>query len=394
MIGAGVFAAIGPAAAVAGSGALLGLLVAGGVAFCNATSSAQLAAVHPRSGGTYTYGRLRLGPVWGHLAGWGFVVGKTASCAALALTFGAYAAPALRRPLAVAAVIVLAAVDYRGIQKTVALTRAILVVVLVALAATVAGALTGGSADIDHLGPLVPSGGVADILRAAGLLFFAFAGYARIATLGEEVVDPARTIVRAVPIALGLTLAVYGAVALSALLAAGPAVLAAADAPLVAAIEAGRHEWLAPLVRLGGTVASLGVLLSLVVGVSRTAFAMAADGELPRWLDAVHPAYRVPHHAEVAVAAAVVAIVLLADVPGAIGFSSFTVLGYYAVTNAAALTLPAEQRRWPRGVAVVGLVGCVVLAATLPGSSVAAGSLVLVVGVAVRALVQGSRRRR
>ena len=105
MIGAGVFAAIGPAAEAAGSGLLIGLAVAAVVAYCNATSSAQLAAIYPASGGTYVYGRERLGPLWGFLAGWGFVVGKTASCAAMALTFGAYAGPDARRaPLAVGAV--------------------------------------------------------------------------------------------------------------------------------------------------------------------------------------------------------------------------------------------------------------------------------------------------
>ena len=104
MIGAGVFAAIGPAADAAGGGLLLGLGIAAIVAYCNATSSARLAAVYPASGGTYVYGRARLGPFWGFLAGWGFVVGKTASCAAMALTFGAYAAPAWQRPIAVAAV--------------------------------------------------------------------------------------------------------------------------------------------------------------------------------------------------------------------------------------------------------------------------------------------------
>ena len=69
MIGAGIFAALGPAAAAAGSGLLVGLAVAAVVAYCNATSSARLAARYPQSGGTYVYGRERLGAFWGHLAG-------------------------------------------------------------------------------------------------------------------------------------------------------------------------------------------------------------------------------------------------------------------------------------------------------------------------------------
>ena len=395
MIGAGVFAAIGPAAAAAGSGLLVGLAIAAVVAYCNATSSAQLAAVYPESGGTYVYGRERLGPFWGYLAGWGFVVGKTASCAAMALTFGAYAAPEWRRLLAVGAVVALTAVNYQGVRKTAWLTRVIVAIVLVALATAVVGAVVGGEASADNLGPIVSTGGWSGILESAGLLFFAFAGYARLATLGEEVVDPARTIPRAIPLALGITLVVYAAVAVSALLAAGPAALAESKAPLDAAVRAGSLDVLAPVVRVGGTVAALGVLLSLIVGVSRTTFAMAANGELPRRLDAVHPRHKVPHRAELAVGALVTAVVLVADLRGAIGFSSFAVLTYYAIANASAWTLPREQRRWPRPIAAVGVVACVVLAFTLPAASVVGGVVVLAIGAAiwlVRRRVAAARR--
>ena len=389
MIGAGVFAAFGPAAAAAGSGLLVGLGIAAIVAYCNAASSAQLAALYPQSGGTYVYGRERLGEFWGYLAGWGFVVGKTASCAAMALTFGAYAWPAWQRPLAVGAVVALTAVNYQGVQKTAWLTRIIVALVLAALATVVIGALGGGQASVDNLGDLTAVGGWSGILQSAGLLFFAFAGYARLATLGEEVVDPAKTIPRAIPLALGITFIVYAAVAVSSLLAVGPDGLAAAAAPLDAVVRAGSLDELAPVVRVGGTIAALGVLLSLIVGVSRTAFAMAANGELPRWLDAVHSRHRVPHHAELAVGAVVAVVVLVADLRGAIGFSSFAVLTYYAIANASAWTLPAEHRRWPRGITIVGFVGCVVLAFTLPAASIVGGATVLTVG----ALIWLARRR-
>jgi APA family basic amino acid/polyamine antiporter len=382
MIGAGVFAAVGPAARAAGSGLLVGLAIAAAVAYANATSSAALAAVHPASGGTYVYGRRQLGPFWGYLAGWGFVVGKTASCAAMALTIGAHIAPAHQRPIAVAAVVALTAVNLRGVTKTAALTRVIVTVVLVVLAATVAAMAFGVTASSSHLAdPLV--GGVDGILRSGGLLFFAFAGYARIATLGEEVTDPARTIPKAIPRALGLTLVVYALVAVTALLAVGPSVLAGAEAPLAAAVDAGRLRGLVPLVRIGGTVAAMGVLLSLIAGVGRTVFAMAADGELPRWFGAVHPVRRIPARAEAGAAVAIVALVLTTDLRGAIGFSSFCVLTYSAIANASAWTLPPHQRRWPRALAGAGVVGCAVLAFTLPLPSVVAGTSVLVVGAAV-----------
>jgi APA family basic amino acid/polyamine antiporter len=382
MIGAGVFAAIAPAARAAGAGLLLGLLIAAFVAYCNATSSAELAAVYPESGGSYVYGQKRLGRFWGFLAGWGFVIGKLASCAAMALTFAGYAAPAAARPLAVGAVAALTAANYFGVKKTALLTRVIVAIVFVSLAVVVTAILFGGEIEPARLWPLTAAGPYG-ILQSAGLLFFAFAGYARLATLGEEVIDPARTIPRAIPVALGITLLVYAAVALSALLAVDVAVLARTAAPLAAAVEAGRLAFLSPAVRVGATVASLGVLLSLIVGVSRTVFAMAANHDLPGFFAAVHPRYRVPHRAEIGVGILVAAIAALADVRSAIGFSSFAVLTYYAVANASAFTLDASQRRWPRWLAVSGLLGCMVLAFSLPVASVVWGSLLLAAGAVV-----------
>lgn len=390
MIGAGVFAAIGPAADAAGSGLLIGLAMAAAVAYCNATSTAELAAVYPESGGAYVYGRQRLGPFWGHLAGWSFVVGKTAACAAMALTVGAYAAPAWARPIAIASVAGLTAVNYLGVRKTAALTRVILALVLAALALVVAGALLGGVARVDRLDLDVDAGAVGGILRSAGILFFAFAGYARIATLGEEIDHPARTIPRAIPRALGIALGVYAVVAVGALAAVGPDALARSDAPLATVVGAGDLAALVPAVRAGGTVAALGVLLSLIAGVSRTVFAMAADGHLPRWLDAVHPSHAVPHRAEVAVGLLVTLLVIVADLRGAIGFSSFLVLAYYAIANSAAWTLPPEQRRWPRALAAAGLIGCTVIAFTLSTAAIAAGIAVLAAG----ALSWAARHRR
>jgi hypothetical protein len=263
----------------------------------------------------------------------------------------------------------------------------IVALVLVALAACVAATAAGGAARVDRLWPLEPVG-PRGVLQAAGLLFFAFAGYARIATLGEEVVDPARAIPRAIPIALGLALVVYATVLISALAAAGSAALAASSAPLADAIRAGRFAAVAPAVRIGAAIASLGVLLSLIAGVSRTAFAMAAARDLPPFLAAVHPKHQTPHRAELAAGGVILLLVAVLDVGAAIGFSSFAVLAYYAVANAAALTLSAAERRWPRPLAALGLAGCVVVALSLPAASAIGGAIVLGAGL----LVFGIRR--
>lgn len=383
MIGAGIFAALGPAAAAAGSGLLIGLALAAVVAYCNATSSARLAAIYPRSGGTYVYGRERLGEFWGYLAGWSFVVGKTASCAAMALTVGSYAWPQHAHAVAVGAVVALTAVNYVGVQKSALLTRVIVAVVLAVLAAVVVLLLGSGSAEPSRLalGDDVSAGGV---LQAAGLLFFAFAGYARIATLGEEVRDPARIIPRAIRIALGLTLVVYAVVAAAVLAVLGTDGLAGAAAPLADAVVAvGSGQW-QPLVRVGAAIAALGSLLALILGVSRTTLAMARDRHLPPALGVVHPRFGVPHRAEVTVGVVVAVLAAVADLRGAIGFSSFAVLLYYAIANASAATLGR------RVIPAVGLAGCLVLAFTLPLSSVLTGLAVVALGAAV----YGGRRVR
>lgn len=380
MIGAGVFAAFGPAARAAGSGLLIGLAVAAFVAYCNATSSARLAARHPQSGGTYVYGRERLGPFWGYLAGWSFVVGKIASCAAMALTIASYVAPQHLHLIAVIAVAVVTTLNVTGIQRTVAVSRLIVIVVLVALTLVVIACLFGGQASSTNLRPF-PGATWHGVLQAAGLLFFAFAGYARIATLGEEVRDPARTIRRAIPIALGITLVVYATVGISALLAIGAPGLAHAPAPLHAAVDAGSMSGLGAVTQVGGAVAALGSMIALVLGVSRTTLAMARDRHLPATLAAVSAA-GVPVRAEIAVGCVVAVLAATTDLRGAIGFSSFGVLVYYAIANASASTLTAAEQRPPRWLPITGLLGCVVLAVSLPWTSAAVGAAVLVAGVA------------
>ncbi len=387
MIGAGIFVVLAPAARVAGGALLVGLALAAVIAYCNATSSARLAAVYPASGGAYVYGCERLGPFWGFVAGWGFVVGKIASCAAMALTVGFYAYPAHAHPVAVAVVVALTAVNVVGVQKSAWLTRVIVVAVLAVLAAVIVTAFVARGVAIS--GASVSSASVGGVLQAAGLLFFAFAGYARIATLGEEVRDPARAIPRAIPIALGITLMVYALVAIAALSVLGPQRLAESSAPLAQMVQDAGAGSLLPVVRVGAVVAAVGSLLALILGVSRVTLAMARDRHLPPVLAAVHPRFGVPHRAELAVGVVVAILAATTDIRGAIGFSSFAVLAYYAVANASAWTLTPAEGRPPRLIPVIGLLGCVVVAFALPLSSILSGLTVFAIGIAA----YGVRRR-
>lgn len=377
MLGAGVFVAFSPAAAAAGGALLWALGLAGGIAYCNAMSSARLASRYPESGGTYVYGRERLGPAWGFAAGWAFVAGKTASAAAMALTVGTYVWPAAAVPLAVLTVAVLTALNYRGVHKSALATRVIVAAVLAVLVLFTAACLLAPPAAAQTLATEEPVHGLAGVLAGAGFLFFAFAGYARVATLGEEVREPAQTIPRAIALSLLVTLVVYGVVAATLLHALGAEWLGGRASPLADAVEISGWSWSAPIVRIGAAIAATGSLLALVLGISRTVLAMSRDGFLHHSLSAVHPAYGVPHRAEVAVGLVVGAIVTVADLRQAIGFSSFCVLVYYGIANASAWTLGGSPARVT---AALGLVGCALVAAMLPLPSVLAGLGVLAMG--------------
>ncbi|SEF09945.1 APC family permease [Jiangella alba] len=385
MIGTGVFVAWQPAASAAGAWLLAGLAVAAFVAFCNAASTAQLAAVHPEAGGAYHYGRLRLGDAWGALAGYAFVLGKSASCATAALAVGAYLWPSQDVLVALAAVAAVTAVNLAGVTRTARVGAVLVALVVVVLAAVVVTGL--GDAGVAPDWSSGPSGGVTGVLGSAAVLFYAFAGYARITTLGEEVRDPA-AIPRAVVVSLTATLVLYAAVGLTVLLVLGADGTAESARPLRAVAAAAGASWLEPVVAAGAAVAALGALLSLQAGVGRTAFAMASAGDLPARLAAVHPRRRVPHVAELASAVVTVLFVLVGDLATTLAASAFAVLVYYAVANAAAWRLGPDERRWPRWLSAAGLASCVLLAVSLPWRTVVAGAAGLAVVMAVRAILR------
>lgn len=374
MLGTGVFVVPAPAAARAGGALLPALALAALVALLNALTVTRLAAATPESGGIYAYARSRLGPTWAFAAGIAFCAGKTASCAAAALAVGAYLLPEAPRLAAVVAVLVVTALDLRGVERTARATLVLVTVVLLVLAAVVVGALPG--AELARLGEGWRPGG---ILPAAGLFFFAFAGYARITVLGAEVRDPARTIPRAVVIALAVALVVYAAVSAAVLAALGPEVLARSDAPLAAAAPDG----LAPVVRVAGALAALGALLSLVAGIGRTAQAMAQRRDAPSRLAGLSER-GVPRNAELVVAAVVVVAVLTGGLTGAVALSAFSVLLYYAIGHLCVLRAGGGSR----AVAAAGLTGCLTLALTVPLPSVLLGAALLAAAVAARVLVR------
>lgn len=377
MIGTGVFVVWQPAVAAAGGAVLLALLLAAFVAWLNATSSAGLAALHPRAGGAYHYGRIRLGPTWGALAGFAFVIGKTASAATAALAIGTYLWPAQAVPVAILTVVVLTAVNVAGVRKTALVSRVVVVLVVLALLTVCAVAVSRPPT----LQPIVSrvDAGPLGVLTGAAVLFYAFAGYARITVLGEEVREPQRTIPRAITIALSLTFVLYALVGAAVMATLGTEGAESSTVPVRAMAEAANVSGLIAVVAVGAALAAIGALLSLLAGIGRTAFAMADDGVLPRYLAAVHQRSQVPHRAEIAAALVASAAVLGGDLVTTLSVSAFTVLVYYAVAHLAATRLAGDERRFGAWVPWAGLVSCLALAASLPWRAVVIGALALAV---------------
>jgi basic amino acid/polyamine antiporter, APA family len=213
----------------------------------------------------------------------------------------------------------------------------------------------------------------------------AYTGYGRIATLGEEVTEPRTTIPRAIWLTLGVVALLYFAVAAVALGALGAEgfgrATAETAAPLQVAAEALDVPLLGPLVAAAAVTAMLGVLLNLVLGLSRVVLAMGRRGDLPRVLAGVQPRTGSPRPAVLLTGGVILALVLLGDVRTTWSFAAFTVLLYYGVTNLAALRLPPEARMYPRWMAVAGLGGCAFLAFQVEPAVWAVGSGIVALGL-------------
>lgn len=387
IVGAGIFAVTGIAAGVAGPAVLLALPLAGIAAAANALSSAELAARYPAAGGTYEYGYQLVHPLAGFAAGWMFLASKTAAAGTVGLAIAAYLeriAPGLPgRAVALVAIALFTAVNARGVRKSAAVNLAIVAAATLTLLAFTAAA--GVRFDAARLHPFAPSG-AGGVMRAAALLFFAYTGYARVATLGEEVRDPRRTIPRAIVMTVAGVSVLYILVTAAAVGGVGAAVLARTDAPLAEAARAMGMPALEAAVSAGAVCAMLGVLLSQLLGLSRMAFAMARRGDLPRPLAAVDARSGAPVRAVVLVGVAAAIAAAFGTLRAIAPAASFAILLYYAIANLAALRLPREHRLYPPAVPAVGLAACAILAASLEPRTMLIGAAVLAAGFAVRGL--------
>lgn len=390
ILGTGIFVSVGVAAGVGGSSVVLAVALAALVATFNGLSSAQLAASHPVSGGTYEYGYKYLNPTLGFVAGWMFLCAKSASAATAALGFAGYVLTAFgvvdtyaRIGLGVGGVLVLTVVVAGGMRRSNRTNAIIVSFTLVALLIFVVSGAPSAASEA-RFGASLAGDGIESLLHATALMFVAYTGYGRIATLGEEVKDPRRSIPRAIIGTLLVTMVLYVSVAAVAVGAVGADALSDATKSAAAPLEVVARTFSVPgvgyLIAAAAVTAMLGVLLNLLLGLSRVMLAMARRGDMPRALEAVDGDGS-PRRAVWVTGAIIVGLALLGSVKSTWSFSAFTVLVYYALTNLAALRLPAQDRRYPRVVPLLGLVSCVGLAFWVEPRFWIAGICLIAVGL-------------
>jgi APA family basic amino acid/polyamine antiporter len=363
IVGTGVFVSLGTVASIAGWGTLGAIVVSALVATCNGFNAAQLSASHPVSGGTYEYGYRYLNRWWGFTAGWLFLWAKCASSATAALGFAGYLVnllaidPQYLTGIGVGTVVVFTAIAGMGITRA---NWANTIIVAVTVGALLFFGVAGIPTVIQGWGNFSGSQSptITDLFQATALMFVAYTGYGRIATMGEEVVNPKTTIPQAMMVTLGVSMVLYSIVAVVGLSGG----LTAGTAPLVQVAQQFAVPYGGLILTIGAITAMLGVLLNLILGLSRVLLAMARRKDMPQFLTRINRSGTSPVPAVVTIGLIVALLTLVGNVQVTWSFSAFNVLIYYSITNFCALQLPPADRLYPRWLSYCGLIACGFLA--------------------------------
>jgi APA family basic amino acid/polyamine antiporter len=363
IIGGGIFVVTGIVANLAGSALIISIVIAAAIAFFTALSYAELSAWQPVEGSVYEYARQVISPFSGFLTGWMFMVANTFTGAAVSLGFAYYliaAFPSLP-PNVVAAVLCLSftALNFFNARESARVNTVLVAAKLLILGFFVVfGAVNTNTTNFTPF-ELFNTG----VLYGAFFIFFAYTGFGRVAVIAEEVINAKRNVPRALFLSLAISTVVYVLVGIVAVGLVGSVALANSNSPLIAAINATESPLAVNVMAFGGLLATASVLLTAILGVSRMAYSMARRKDMPQSLAKLHSKFFTPYYSIWAVGILMAVLVLVFDLTGVVAVSTFGALFYYAMTNAAALKLKTEQRRYHKLFPAVGLCTCIVLLA-------------------------------
>jgi len=393
IVGTGIFVSIAIATQISGNGIIIAIVVAALLAMFNGLSSAQLAAAHPVSGGTYEYGNRFLGSYFGFTAGWMFLIAKSASAATAVLGCASYlfylfdieASTSTLVLAGIAILLVMTLLVSGGISRSNLANKIIVTITLLGLAALITAGLFVKGIPADPIFNMFEGSDISSVLYASALMFVAYTGYGRIATLGEEVDEPKTTIPKAIILAMVVIVILYLSVSLTALNIMGAEdfglTVEGEAAPLMKVAQTLSVPYIGPIISFTAVTAMLGVLLNLILGLSRVMLSMGRRKDLPGVLAHINPKTQSPVPAVLTTGVVIGILVLSGDVVFTWSFSAFTVLIYYSITNLSALFLPEESRLYPRTIPALGLFGCIFLAFWIDPFFIALGVGMILIGL-------------
>jgi APA family basic amino acid/polyamine antiporter len=379
IIGAGIFVVTGIGASLAGPALLISLLISAAIAAFTALSFAELSILIPKEGGGYEFAHELISPFAGFITGWLWLFSNVVVGAVVSLGFAHYFALFFPIPVhitAVIACIIITTINYLGAKDLEVVNNALVVFKLFILVCFVVfgiSAVNQGNITSSFL----PHGSIG-ILQGAAFMFFAFAGFARITVIGEEVKDPKKTIPRAILLALGVSTIIYLLVSYTAIGLVGYEALANSGSPLA---DAAHQEGsiIVLLVSLGALAATFSVLLTTLLGTSRISFAMARNKDLPKFFNKLHPKRSVPYVAILIFGVIMTLFAAFTDLTSAVAIANFASLFYYAVANYAALKI--DKPRYSKIIPIIGLLTCILLLFFLTPTAWIIGSLSIVIGL-------------
>jgi APA family basic amino acid/polyamine antiporter len=382
IIGSGIFIVTGIVAGIAGPAMIISVLIAGVIALFSALCVAELSAYLPEEGGTYAYAQKLISPLAGFIAGWIWVFSNIFVGAAVSLGFAHYFAtlfPALPvKGIAVFICLIFIIINYIGLKESTILNNLLVTLKVLILLFFIAFGL--GFFSTANLTPLAPAG-ISGILSGAALIFFAYTGFARVTIMAEEVKDPRVTIPRSIYLALAISTVLYIFVSIIAVGLVGAPALSESGSPLTDAIRVTGSSPAVLLISTGAMIATASVLLTTIMGISRIVFAMSRKGDLPAFLNRLHPRFNTPHYAIWLSGACMIAAILLADITLVVAVSTFAMLVFYLIADIAALRIPSDFQKYPRIVPLIGAVSCIALIGFLTINSWLIGCIGLVIGM-------------
>ena len=360
MIGAGLFNNIAPTAKISSYGSILGLLLASTLAIANASSSAQLSSLFPKTGGTYLYANEVLGKPYAVTAGTVFIIGKTISCVAIALTVGNYISPVYGKEIGVILCLLVFLLSFSGIHKTAEIAKWFVWIIFGLLLFYAVSIIS--TPDINLSISIFESASVDNILLSASIWFFAFTGYSRLATFGEEIKNPREIIPTAIFTGLGVTIFLYFGITWLTLSIISPEFIMNSNTPLLVAMDVSRFSEFSFLIVFASSIAMVSVFLALMPGISRIYVALSRDKILPNAFSKIHKKFNSAYFSEGFVFISVIVGIYSFDVVRSIELSSFFILIYYAITNFCVIKLEKSDRLYSVTIAVYGMIMCLLLA--------------------------------